>query len=218
MNQKIIEAIKNGQVGVIPTDTIYGLIGSALLPRAVEKIYQLRQREATKPFIILISSTADLKDFNIRVDSEDQKLLQKIWPNPISVVLPCADKKFAYLHRGKESLAFRIPAQAKLRQLIAKTGPIVAPSANLAGQTPAETITQAKGYFGDHLAFYCSGGTISAPPSTLVSFKNSHLTVLREGAIKTSALLRLIGDNHCSDDISNNAGNKTGQGGDCHPG
>ena len=54
-DKKIIDQLKNGKIGIIPTDTIYGIMGSALKPEVVEKIYSLRERSKDKPFIILIS-------------------------------------------------------------------------------------------------------------------------------------------------------------------
>jgi len=65
--KKIIKILKEGGIGVLPTDTIYGLVGSALNKETVEMIYKIRKREKTKPFIILISSPKDLKIFEIKI-------------------------------------------------------------------------------------------------------------------------------------------------------
>src|SRR4051794_2235348 len=97
----IARQLKSGKIGVIPTDTIYGIVGSALKEKAVEKIYELRRRSKDKPMIILISEINDLEQFNIHINRHQKDLLYSIWPNPVSVVLPCEDSKLAYLHRGK---------------------------------------------------------------------------------------------------------------------
>ena len=106
-----------GGVGVIPTDTLYGLVGSALDPETVLRIYKLRRRSPDKPFIILISKIDDLKLFNIKIDKFTLNFLKKNWPNPISVILPCPSKQFEYLHRGTKTLAFRVPNNQELLQL-----------------------------------------------------------------------------------------------------
>lgn len=184
MNAKIINALKNGEVGILPTDTVYGIVASALLPKVVERVYRLRKRRPDKPLIILISSLDQLKLFNIQLEEKIENFLEKIWPNPVSVILPCPDKKFLYLHRGTKTLAFRVPAKDSLRKLLEKTGPLIAPSANLEGEKPAETIEEAKKYFGDDVSFYLDQGKLISPPSTLITIENNQVKILRQGEWK----------------------------------
>ena len=88
MNQEqITEILKNGGVGVMPTDTIYGLVGQALKPKTVARIYKLKQRPPNQPFIILISDIADLEKFKITLGQKTREILNQFWPGPISVVL-----------------------------------------------------------------------------------------------------------------------------------
>jgi L-threonylcarbamoyladenylate synthase len=184
--QKIIVPIlKWGGIGVIPTDTLYGVVGSALDKKTVELIYELRKRDLDKPMIILISSLADLKKFGIVLNSAQKKMLGKIWPGKVSVVLECKNKKFEYLHRGKKTLAFRFPNDAELVKLLKKVGPLVAPSANPAGEKSAVTYKEAKKYFGEEVDFYVDFGKLRSKPSTLVKMdKEGKLVIIREGAVK----------------------------------
>lgn len=183
---KAAKILKNGGVGVIPTDTIYGIVGIATSVKTVERIYRIRKRSPQKPFIILISSLKNLGQFNIKLTTGHKELLKKIWPNPISVVLECNDKNLEYLHRGTKTLAFRIPDDEKLQKLLAITGPIVAPSANLEGQKNAKKIDEAVAYFSDQVDFYLDAGPLLSPPSTLVKLKNDQLEIIREGSIKAA--------------------------------
>ncbi len=80
-----IKFLKKGGVGVIPTDTLYGLVASAGNPAAVERVYRLKGRAPDKPCIILISSLADLKKFGVNPNKTDLKLLAKLWPGPVSI-------------------------------------------------------------------------------------------------------------------------------------
>ncbi len=179
---KIVKLLKAGKVGVMPTDTIYGITGSALNPQVVEGIYLLRKRDLFKPLIILISSLDDLRKFNITVTLKQKDFLKKVWPNPVSVILPCPEEKFTYLHRGKKSLAFRIPKDEMLMKILKKAGPLVAPSANAEKNKPAETIAEAKKYFNDEVTFYVSGGRLKSKPSTVVRlYEDGTKIVLREG-------------------------------------
>lgn len=178
-----IEILRNGGVGVMPTDTIYGLVGSALLPATVKYIYTLRRRNPKKPMIILIGSIKDLDLFKIKLTAKQKTILNKLWPGKVSVILLCPNKKFSYLHRGKKSLAFRLPKSKWLRQILLETGPLVAPSANWEGNKPAATIKEAKKYFGDKAHFYFDKGKLNSLPSTIISFKKNGILVLREGAV-----------------------------------
>lgn len=175
--------IKKGAVGVLPTDTLYGIVGRAESKKVVERIYNLKERNSQKPFIILIGSLLDLQKFGIKPDEKTQKFLQQIWPGKVSVILPCQSKKLAYLHRGKKSLAFRLPAKKNLIKLLQKTGPLVAPSANPEGQKPAETIEEAEKYFKQSVDFYVAGGKLKGAPSTIVEIKNGKISLIREGKL-----------------------------------
>mgnify|MGYP001589609121 CR=1 FL=1 len=165
------EVIKRGGIVVIPTDTIYGIVGSALKKKTVERIYRVRKRKPSKPFIILISSPRELARFGIKPDARLKVFLGKVWPGPISIILPCPAPKLRYLHRDTETLAFRVPKPAALRALLTKTGPLVAPSANIEGLPPARTLGEAMRYFGNGVDVYVKGKPKRRTPSLLIEIK-----------------------------------------------
>ena len=183
-DKKIIEVLKNGGVGVLPTDTLYGLVGSALSQSVVERIYKIKNRNDSKPLIVLISDISDLVKFNVKINKYQAKILKKFWPGKVSIILPCESLKFKYLHRETKSIAFRLPAKKSLIEILKKTGPLVAPSANPESKIPAENIKQAKKYFDDSLDFYFSSGTLKSRSSALINVdKNGNVKILR-GIIK----------------------------------
>jgi len=166
----IIKILKNDGVGVMPTDTLYGLVGSVFSKKAINRIYKIKKRSKKKKFIILISSINDLKKFGINLPlprgsvrrtrgSDVLEILKKFWPGKVSIVL--------------NNIAFRLPKNKKLLNILKQTGPLIAPSANPEGLKPAENITQAKKYFGDKVDFYLSGGTLKSKPSTLIKIENN---------------------------------------------
>jgi len=184
--KEVNNIVKKGGIVIIPTDTLYGVLGSAFLPKTVERIYKIRGRDKDKPCIVLISSFADLKEFGVTLNTEQKKFLDKIWPGKVSVILPVLSSKWKYLHRGKKSVAFRMigPRNKNLYQLLMSAGPLVAPSANPQGEKPALTKREARKYFGSQIDAYICGGTKISPPSTLVEYKNGKWLVLRQGAIR----------------------------------
>lgn len=170
---------KNGIV-VLPTDTLYGIVAKAQSKKAVERIHKLKDRSENKPFIILISSIKDLEIFGIKVNKLEEKYLKK----KVSVILPYSKQK--YLHRGQKSLAFRMITMRNknLFNLIKNVGPIVAPSSNLEGQKPVETINEAKEIFNEKVDLYINGGKRTSKPSTLIKIENNEVKVLRKGSVK----------------------------------
>lgn len=178
---RVIPTIKKGGIGVLATDTIYGLVGSAFSKKAVKRIYKARGRSPKKPFIILIGSLRDLELFSIKISPKTEKILKKVWPGKVSVILSCASKKFSYLHRETKTLAFRLPRKRNLIRLLKKTGSLVAPSANPEGLAPAKTIREAKKYFGNKVDFYVDAGKLESPPSTLITVEDGRIKILRKG-------------------------------------
>ncbi len=178
-DKKIIEILKNAGIVVMPTDTIYGIVGKALNFSVVNRIYELRKRASNKPCIILIGDVGELEKFST-VLSEEQKNKIKEFKGPVSFILDCLNDSFTYLHRGTNSLAFRLPQEKSLRDFLLKTGPLVAPSANLEGLSPAQNILEAKKYFGDAVDLYIDGGEIKGNPSKVIKlYKDGSVDVLR---------------------------------------
>ncbi|HUC20000.1 MAG TPA: L-threonylcarbamoyladenylate synthase [Candidatus Polarisedimenticolaceae bacterium] len=166
--QESISLITEGGLVVMPTDTIYGVVASAFRPEAVKRLYILKRRASVKPVIILIADLSQLEQFSVTVDPVARQVLDQVWPGPTSVILPCSDQKLAYLHRGGFSLAFRLPDKPALRAVLERTGPLVAPSANPEGASPATTVDEARAYFGNEVEAYVDGGTVSAFASRLL--------------------------------------------------
>ncbi|MCX6739172.1 MAG: L-threonylcarbamoyladenylate synthase [Candidatus Parcubacteria bacterium] len=180
----IIKILKEGGIGVLPTDTIYGLVGRALSEKTVARMYEARKRNPEKPFIILIGGIADLGLFGISENSEEVKLAEKSWPGKVSIILPCDNPKFEYLHRGTKTLAFRLPDYPELLEILKETGPLVAPSANHEGKVPALTIQEAENYFKNDIDFYEDAGTMESEPSTLLKITGGEIIIIRNGAGK----------------------------------
>lgn len=172
--------ITNGAIGVIETDTIYGLIGSALSKEVVNRIYQVKNRDTTKPFIILISDIKQLKDFGVELTEDELTKVKAYWPGAYSIILPTTENaKFEYLTRGSGKICFRMPNRNDLFELIDLAGPIVAPSANKEGDKPATTIKEAYDYFGDDVDFYSDAGTVDGKASTILELKDGEFVEVR---------------------------------------
>lgn len=172
--------LKEGKIGIIPTDTIYGISSSAFSREAVERIYATKKRNSEKPLIVLVSKMSDLELFGISLSDEKMKAVKKYWPGKVSLILPCFSPDFFYLHRGKEALAFRLPKEDFLIEFIEKTGPIVSTSANLEGEPQATNVRMAKGYFGSGVDFYWDKGELSGLASKIVDLTGDKERIIRD--------------------------------------
>ena len=183
----VAAAFQAGQIGVIPSDTQYGLMCDALQPEAVERVYKVRQRTPDKPCVVLAASVEQILDID-GPDTNTVLMAEKFWPGAISVVVANKKSTLQHIHRGGGSIVWRIPAVAELRALLEQTGPLLAPSANPEGQPPAATIAEAQAYFGDAVDFYVDGGArADQPPSTIIRFTEDGLIeVLRQGVVQIS--------------------------------
>lgn len=177
-DEQLISLLAAGEICIIPTDTVYGVVGKLSSPEAVAKIYQLKQRDLDKPVgTILAASIAQVASLTTK---SALKLASEFWPGPTSVIVP-ADESFTYAHKGELSLAVRIPNDPVLRALLVQTGPLASSSANLQGQPPATTVDEARSYFHNAVPYYVDGGDLSnRTPSRIIRINDDGtLTVLR---------------------------------------
>lgn len=181
---KIVELLKQGAVGVLPGDTVYGVMCRAANPTAVEKLYAAKQRDG-KPGTIIAASVVQLEELGLK--HRYLVNVEQYWPGAVSVIIPCGPE-LQYLHLGTHGLAVRIPDDKPLLELLERTGPLQTSSANLTGQPPANTVAEAQAYFGGTVGFYVDGGDLSGrQPSTVIRIIDDAIEVVRQGAVAISA-------------------------------
>lgn len=168
--------LKNGAVGIIPTDTVYGIVAPLFNERAVERMYVIKGRPPHQPIgTILIGDTNQIEDY---VDAEDILSAQVYWSGPTSVILNVGEK-LTYAHRGFASLPFRLPSSDRLQHILLQTGPIATTSANHPGRPPATVLEEALGMFRESVDFYVDGGDLSHRKASKI------IKIQSDGSIKT---------------------------------
>ncbi len=177
----LIAILQQGGVGVIPTDTVYGLVAPTTYLLAIAKLYQIKHRDHP-PGTLIAASIDQLA--NLGFDSADLKRAQFYWPNPLSVILNASDVPMS-IRADRQSLPVRIPAHEPLTRLLRNVGPLMTTSANPPGLHTSSTIDEAIKYFGDQVDFYVDGGDLGErPPSTIIGFEdNGQIIVYRQGAV-----------------------------------
>lgn len=164
---KLTDLIKAGKVVIMPTDTIYGIVGLASNPEVIERIYSIKDREHTKPFVVLVSDYSQLESLGIHLDVDQKSYLETIWPGPTSVVIPTSNME--HLHRGKGSLAIRMPNLDWLKEIIDQTGPIVATSANIANEEYVHDLKRIESKFSEKIDFISNQTTPESNPSRIIN-------------------------------------------------
>ncbi|MEO8065390.1 MAG: L-threonylcarbamoyladenylate synthase [Candidatus Doudnabacteria bacterium] len=190
-----VRILKSGGVVVYPTDTAYGLAVDAANFEAVKKLYRLKGRNFSKP-IHVIPPTNDIRSF-AAVTPFAQKLIKKLMPGPITVVLPLRAKgrSWQLLSARTETIGIRRPKNRLALALAKKLGnPITATSANKSGGANTYTIKEVQEQFKEGLKpdFYLDGGKLKqTKPSTVVSIGDGRVRILRQGPISEKQIKKI---------------------------
>lgn len=178
---KLTKMINSGAIGVIPTDTVYGLVGKASKQKAIERLYSIKERKH-KAGTTIGASISQLQGLGFPY--KPLAHANHYWPASLSVVID-ATNVADYLKADRTALPVRIPDTPLLLELLTKTGPLMTTSANAPGQPTATNIKTAMQYFGDSVDFYVDAGELGErPPSTIVGFDhNGQVIIYRQGAV-----------------------------------
>jgi len=176
---EIRDLLMAGAVGVMPSDTIYGVMCRAADESATDRLYKLKSREH-KPGTVIAANIDQLIALGIK--ARYLKAVEQFWPGKVSVEIP---NQVVYLNQGTGRQAFRlVDGPIELIKVLNQTGPLLTSSANHPGEPPANTIAEAQNYFGDTADFYVDGGDLSGrEPSTVIRIVDDAIEVIRRGAV-----------------------------------
>ena len=179
------EAIVDGGVIALPTDTVYGLAAALTHPAALERIFEIKGRDLTKTLPILISSPDMLSHLAQGIDARIALLLDTFWPGPLTMVVPAVPGLADALVAPDGTIGVRMPNHSLALEVIGKAGGMVAcTSANRSGQPPARSSAEVAATIGRMIDLTLDGGiTPGGVPSTVLAIRGGRPVVLREGAI-----------------------------------
>lgn len=193
--EEAVDALLDGGVIALPTDTVYGLAADATNPSAVAKLFELKKREPAKPIAVLIDSLNLFRSLIAEVPEGVLELIENHWPGPLTIV---ARKRGAALQAVSpgQSLGLRMPDNMTALGVINMLGrPIAVTSANTAGEPPFATAEEIVAYFVDRLDMALDAGPASgAAHSTVLTVMEKPYRILREGPIAYAVLKQVLGD------------------------
>ena len=194
--QKAGKILKEGGLVAFPTETVYGLGGNALDPKASMKIYAAKGRPSDNPLIVHIADIDDLAKITTEIPKGARILAEKYWPGPLTMILPKADIVPKETTGGLDSVAVRFPSDRIAQELIKAAGGFVAaPSANTSGRPSPTMAEHVEEDLGDAIEMIIDGGQVGIGlESTIVDFTEDVPVVLRPGYISLEMLKDTLGD------------------------
>lgn len=187
-----VEALREGGLVVLPTDTVYGIAADAFDGDAVARLLATKGRGRQMPPPVLVGSAATLDGLATEVPDVVRALVERFWPGPLTIVCLAQPSLAWDLGDTDGTVALRMPDHETALALLRRTGPLAVSSANLSGSPAATTATKAVAYFGDAVEVYLDDGrSPGGVASTIVDATAERLTVLREGALTREQLAEL---------------------------
>lgn len=191
----VAELLRNGELCVIPTETVYGLAANALDSGAVDGIFKAKNRPNDNPLTVHICDSEDIDKYAKNVPDTARKLAGKFWSGALTMVLERGDEIPAKISAGAPTVALRMPDNDISRAIIRKAGvPIVATSANRSGSPSPTTLSHVLDDMEGKVRCVVDGGDLELGiESTVINMLTSPPKILRLGSIGVAELEREIG-------------------------
>jgi len=186
-------AVKRGEVVVLPTDTVYGIGADAFSPSAVRKLLEAKGRGRDMPPPVLVPEVRTIDGLASSIPFAVRELVDAFWPGALTIVCRAQPSLAWDLGETGGTVALRMPLHPVALELLKRTGPMAVSSANLSGRPAATTVADAVDQLGSSVRVYLDGGdSPEGAPSTIVDASDGKLRVLRVGAISEAELRRAV--------------------------
>lgn len=189
-----VSLIKNGELVVFPTETVYGLGANAFDPVAVAKIFEAKGRPQDNPLIVHISRVEEVKDIARDVPEVFYTLAERFMPGALTVVLPKSDLIPGIVTAGGDTVAVRMPDHPVARELISRSFPLAAPSANRSKHVSPTTARHVYDDLCGRIPLILDGGECGVGiESTVLDLTSGSPVILRPGAVTAEMLAPFLG-------------------------
>ena len=191
--QRALEILQAGGLVAFPTDTVYGVGALAFNGKAVESIYEAKDRPIEKAIPLLLGDLDDINKVAAKVPLMAKKLAERFWPGPLTIVVP-KHLSLPDAVSATNTVAVRVPNHVVARSVLRAAGPMAVTSANMSGQPSPSTAQEVFAQLNGRIALILDGGkTPGGVPSTLVDCTGSKPVVVREGPIRFDEIIAITG-------------------------
>ncbi|MCL2142957.1 MAG: L-threonylcarbamoyladenylate synthase [Methanomassiliicoccaceae archaeon] len=181
--KEIARIIKEGGLIVYPSETVYGIGADIFNESAVKEVFISKNRPFDMPLSVGVSDI-EMASSIAEIDDNASKLIKKFMPGPLTIIVRKKSIVPDIVTSNSHKVGIRIPDHPVAIQLIKRTGPIVATSANLHSRPDAVKMEEAKNDLGDAISAYLDGGPCTlGKPSTIVWLMDGEVEIVRQGAI-----------------------------------
>lgn len=189
---EIRKILERGGVGIIPTDTVYGLCVNALNKNSIKRIYKIKKRDINKPLVLFVKNRDEIEKYGI-VNDLSKKIINKYMPGEITIVLRKKDPFFSISLKKFDTIGIRIPNDIFIINLLNSISfPLATTSANISGEKTPKDVEGLKRIFNGVVDFIVDGGELGEVPSTVIEVIDENINILREGKIKKEEILSIL--------------------------
>jgi tRNA threonylcarbamoyl adenosine modification protein (Sua5/YciO/YrdC/YwlC family) len=186
-------AVQEGQLVVLPTDTVYGVGADAFNPAAVTALLAAKGRGRNMPPPVLVGSVRAAAALTESLGAFGQDLIDEFWPGPLTLVFRSSPTLMWDLGETMGTVAVRMPLHPVALELLRRTGPMAVSSANRHSLPAAATADEAETQLGDTISVYLDGGPCAGSvPSTILDLTGTVPRMLRAGALSVDALRKVV--------------------------
>lgn len=184
MENDIIKTLKDGKLVIMPTDTIYGIIGDATNEDVINKVYKVKERPHDKPLLILVSNLSMLHELVTEIPKETEKIINKFWPGPLTILFKKSSKVSDALTANSDLVAIRMPNDKRLLNIMNHLNrPLISTSANISSHNAITNPNQLEEKMKEKIDLIVDEGTVNNEASTLITIVNGKIEILREGSL-----------------------------------
>ncbi len=190
--QQAVDAIKSGNLAILPTETVYGIFADATNRAAVEKLYAVKGRPTEKALNLNVATLSQILKFSKHQPAYLEKLVKTFLPGPLTIILEASNEVPEWIHIGKTTVGFRIPQIVSTLEIIRKVGVLVGPSANLTGDASPRFFADLTSEILENAAVVIQDDSIYGLDTTILDLTTAVPKILRQGAITRDQLLNAI--------------------------
>lgn len=177
-----------GEIVAFPTETVYGLGADAANPLAIKKVFETKGRPADNPLIVHIADVKQLEQIVAEIPEPAKKLMYLFWPGPLTLVFKKLESVPDLVTAGLDTVAVRMPSHTLALELIRKSKPLVAPSANKSGRPSPTRAAHVIADYGTQVPVLDGGPCIYGIESTVLDVTSEPYTILRPGSVSAEEL------------------------------
>lgn len=189
---EVLAEINQDDVLVFPTDTVYGIGASIHSPKALDRIFEIKNRPTEKSLIVLCADETQLEEIVGPLSPQVKKLIDAFLPGGLTLILNCYKPLPEEITRGKQTIGVRIPDHEVALKLLKELGPLATTSANLSGEPSPTKVENDNPVIRRVDYVFDDGETEGQVPSTILDCTNAEFVILRQGAIILEEIQKVL--------------------------